>query len=104
MITLLAIICVILAAAALADGISTVRFLKDPALGEIDPIMVWIFGSNRPPSTTVYGRGAAVIISEIAVAIGVTYFYHSLGYVFIAGALIQSAVHVRATVLNSKLS
>jgi hypothetical protein len=103
MITVLTIASVVLALAALADGASTVRFLKNPTLVEIDNLMVWIFGTNRPSAATVYSRGGAVIAAEIALAFGLTHLFHPLGYALSVGILVQSVLHIQAAILNLKL-
>ena len=100
--TFLLIAACILTGAALLDGVSTVRFLKK-GFHEVDPVMVWIFGSDRPNVLTVYFRGGLVILAEIAIAFGIRYFWPPAGIVFGFGGFVQAVLHVRAAILNFKL-
>jgi hypothetical protein len=91
---LLFITSTIMAVGSLMDGISTIDFLKSPTLVEADPIMVWIFGTDRPSPKTVILRGGAAIAFEIAAAFLVSHFWYPAVYVFAAQQLAQACVHV----------
>jgi hypothetical protein len=71
---------------------------------ELDPIMVWIFGTNKPNATKVYGCGVGVIALEILAAFVLTYLLHPIGYVFVVGGIVQSTTHIRAAIGNFKIS
>lgn len=105
MIPILAIAGIALSLASLADGISTVHFLKIPGglYWEGDPIMVWIFGTDTPSPKTVYVRGGAVIAGEIAISLLVSHFVPEMKWIFGVGFLLQAGMHIYEAIRNFKL-
>jgi hypothetical protein len=99
----LAVVACTLACAALVDGISTVHFLEHTTYVEIDPVMVFIFGTNRPTPTTVYLRGGLVIVAEIGIAFGLSHLWYPLAIILGIGGLGQAAFHVYAAIKNFEL-
>jgi len=102
-ITALAIASIILLASSFLDGVSTVVALRNPVNIELDPVMVWVFGTNRPTASTIYVRGMSVIGLEIALAFLLAHASHPLGYLLVAGGLVQSGIHVWAAIQNFRL-
>lgn len=80
----------VLTAASLTDGVSTVHFLKSPDYTETNPL----FG-ERPSTARVYGEGAAIIGSEVLLAFALAHAWSPLGWIFVAGFAVQSAIHFR---------
>lgn len=93
----------IMAIGSLMNGISTINFLKSPNLVEADPILVFSFGTDRPSPQAVILKGGAAIAVEIAVAFGVSHFWHPAVYLFAAQQIIQAAVHVYEYFRNGRL-
>src|SRR5260370_18977082 len=85
-------------AAALFDGMSTVRFLHDPRYEEANPA----FGKH-PTAARVYGEGSAIIAIELLVAWWLQHLWGPIGYGIGAGFLYHAYIHVRNAPANYKL-
>jgi hypothetical protein len=66
---------------------------------EVDPVMVRIFGTNRPTAKTIFVRGALVISAESAVAVVASHWLHWFGLAL----LVQAGVHIYEAVKNFKV-
>ena len=86
--------------AALFDGITTVRFLKNPSYPETGT--PWLFG-KRPSALRVFGLGGIVITVEIGAALLLNHFSVYAGYAVAAGFAYQVYRHVRAGFHNLTL-
>jgi hypothetical protein len=92
---------VVLSGAALFDGWTTVRFLKNPDYYEADT--AWLFGP-RPSTLKVYGLGTLVIAGEVAVGLLANRFSVYAGYVMAAGFAFQAGyAHIREAIRNLKI-
>ncbi len=97
---LLLVSSVSLLGAALFDGITTVRFLKNPSYPETGT--PWLFG-KRPNALLVFGLGGIVITAEIGTALLLNNFSVYAGYAATAGFAYQVYRHVRAGFHNLTL-
>lgn len=91
---------VILSGASLFDGITTVRFLKNPNYEEGDT--AWLLG-KEPSALRVYGEGGLVIAGEIAVALLANHFSVYLGYAFALAGGYQIYIHIRDGIGNLRI-
>ena len=87
--SLLKVVIPVLFAAATADGASTVYAIQHGCV-EVDPLMVWVFGTNKPTAFVIYTRGAAIIAAE---AVAATFAGRVGGYIIGSALLVQAAVH-----------
>jgi len=89
----------VLVAAALADGITTVQFIKDGRGVEVDPVLVKLYGTNTPKTWQVLGIGMGIISAESALA----YFLMQKSLLWAIPILIQAGAHAYFAYQNSKL-
>jgi hypothetical protein len=94
---ILAIAGSILAGAALADGLSTVHFLK-MGLGERNPL----FGEH-PSKLRLFGEGAAIIVAEITVVALLGRYAPRVQVIGLALLLVQAAAHIKLAIHNFSL-
>ena len=94
-----------LAIGAAIDGKSTIDFLtkSNGKIVEVDPVAVFLFGTNRPSTSKVIGIGSAVIGCEILAASVLSHFFPHLGPYIVTQQLIQATVHVYLYFRNEKL-
>jgi hypothetical protein len=70
---------------------------------EIDRIMVWIFGTNKPTAEVVYVRGGLTIALESLVAIIMSHWYPWFGVTLIGQAVYHCyAAYKNWTYFNKK--
>jgi hypothetical protein len=98
MLTLLVIVALVLVGASLADGFSTVHFLKNPGYVEANPL----FGP-RPSTARIFGEGMGIIAAEIAAAFLIAWLYAPLGWLLIVGGLVQAGLHVHFAIKNYRI-
>ncbi len=98
LLTLLLIVSVVLVGAALADGFSTVHFLKNTEYMEMNPLL-----GSHPSTLRVFGEGMGITAAEIAAAFLLAHLRSSLGCLIMVGGLIQSGLHIHYAVKNSKI-
>ena len=87
--------------AAVADGVSTCRFLRGGQV-ETDPVLVFLLGTNKPSSLRLMATGAAVITVEIAAGLLLSRYLSAglyVSWVFLG----QTAVHGYNTIRNYRL-
>jgi hypothetical protein len=77
---------------ALFDGWSTNRAIRKGA-HEVNPLMVKIFGTDRPTARTIYLRGTAAISVESFAALDISHFHPHAAAFFAAALFTQAAVH-----------
>jgi hypothetical protein len=82
-----------------ADGISTVYAIGKGNV-EVDPIMLKIFGTNRPSARRIFLRGGIAVALESAITLTAAHFGHSAGIVLGSVLLAQSVYHCWATYHN----
>ena len=96
------IVITLLALSATADGASTAYAIRRGNI-EVDPIMVAIFGMNRPTTKTIFLRGGIAITIESAILLLLSHFHPTAGHVLSSGLLAQTGYHVWATIHNFRL-
>jgi hypothetical protein len=85
-----------LIAGATADGASTV-YAIGKGNHEVDPIMLKIFGTDKPSAKTIFLRGGIAIALESAITLTAAHFSHPAGLVLGIALLAQSVYHFWAT-------
>ena len=91
-----------LAVGATLDGWSTAYAIRYGNV-EVDPIMLFIFGTNRPTTKIIFLRGGLVIMAESVVTLLVGHFHPEAGRVLSLGLLGQAGYHIWATIRNFRL-
>jgi hypothetical protein len=94
----------ILGIGAAMDGKSTIDFITQSKGGMVegDPVMVYLYGTDKPSSFKVIVVGAAVIAAEITLAFLACHFFPHLKPFFAAQQLIQAGVHIYEYFRNEK--
>lgn len=83
---------------AFLDGLSTVHFLKNPALHETNPL----FG-KRPSTVRIFLEGCLLIAGELVFMWYISHVSHSAGSFAGICLLAQTVVHILNTFHNYKL-
>ena len=77
----------------LADGITTVQKVANGPFIETDPLLVKLFGTNKPKAWQTLGIGMAIIAGEIAAAWVCNHYSALAGNVFAVGGFVQAGIH-----------
>lgn len=103
MITLWPITAIALGICASLDGYSTDRFVKISSYVEVDPIMVFVYGTDRPTTFDVFFKGGLVITGELLAALALSHFFPRIGDGACFVLLTQAVVHVIEFIRNMKI-
>jgi hypothetical protein len=74
------------------DGWSTNLAIRKGA-HEANPLMVKIFGTNKPDAKTTFLRGTGVISCESFAALAISHFHPHAAAFFATAFFIQTAIH-----------
>jgi hypothetical protein len=83
---------ILLSLSAAGDGLGTSQAIKRGHV-EVNPLMVKIFGTNRPSARTIFLRGTAAISIESFAALAISHFHPHAAAFFATAFFIQAAIH-----------